>query len=67
LVALNGFAAPWFDQKLKVCLQALVSPLKWPLSATCPRQKPIKKRQQKHGTALAIEVIAENFNSSGCR
>jgi hypothetical protein len=31
------------------------------------RQKPIEKRQQKHGTALAIEVIAENFNSPGCR
>jgi hypothetical protein len=31
------------------------------------RQKPIDKRQEKHGTALAIEHFAKNFNSLGCR
>jgi hypothetical protein len=31
------------------------------------RQISIEYRQEKHGTALAIELFAKNFNSLGCR
>jgi hypothetical protein len=31
------------------------------------RQISIAYRQEKHGTALAIELFAKNFNSLGCR
>jgi len=31
------------------------------------RQIFIAYRQEKHGTALAIELFAKNFNSLGCR
>jgi hypothetical protein len=57
----------WRFHQIKVSAQTLVFPHELPPMVLWPRQKPIKKRQQKHGTALAIEVIAENFNSSGCR
>jgi hypothetical protein len=36
-------------------------------SGLSTRQKSIDKRQEKHGTALAIEHFAKNFNSLGCR
>jgi hypothetical protein len=36
-------------------------------SASKARQISIAYRQEKHGTALAIELFAKNFNSLGCR
>jgi hypothetical protein len=36
-------------------------------TASEARQISIAYRQEKHGTALAIELFAKNFNSLGCR
>jgi hypothetical protein len=52
----SGWAAEWSDK-----------PLFSFATASKARQISIAYRQEKHGTALAIELFAKNFNSLGCR
>jgi hypothetical protein len=50
-----------------VSLNALTSPCFHSQLQAKARQISIEYRQEKHGTALAIELFAKNFNSLGCR
>jgi hypothetical protein len=52
----SGCAPEWSDKPL------------FSFATACKaRQISIAYRQEKHGTALAIELFAKNFNSLGCR
>jgi hypothetical protein len=56
-----AFSLLWMFARMG--LKALVSFA----TARKARQISIAYRQEKHGTALAIELFAKNFNSLGCR
>jgi len=76
LVALSGkiqgIFAKWqniaaFQLILKLHLNRLISLCFHSELEMRARQISIAYRQEKHGTALAIELFAKNFNSLGCR